>query len=401
MERTYTASEVGKHGNSEAVLECPGSQWKERLEQNRPLIERIYHAWEDEQSKKLFECLLRLQYTGEAKYLIEAIRLSGFDPDPALLQFKELCHWRSQGKDLILYGLGEIASYMQQLSCQRRGTMGYLYFPFVTAIDWTGYCDKNRRGTFGPEGKTILTPEEMLERYPDAMICVTAAAYESVRSDLIALGAAPDLICKYLPGNTRVFEDRQYFGEAFMPPRRERYVIDGGAFRFDTGERFLNWNRGCGFEGILSYEPDPENYEICREKLAALPMDEKARENSGVIHAGLSDQNSTASFSAKGSDASCFAEDGEEVVPLVSIDNTAAGRPVSFIKLDVEGFELQALRGAENTIRRCRPRIAVCAYHKREDLLDLPEWILNLDMGFRLRLRMYSNEYLEIVLYAY
>lgn len=400
MERVGQSSyEMEKYGRG-GVLEYPASHWKETLEQKRPLIERIYHAWEDEHSRRLYECLLRLQYTGEAKYLIEAIRLNGFEPDPALLQFEELCRWRSQGKALILYGLGEIADYLQRLSRQRRGTMGYLYFPFVTAIDWTGYCDKNRRGTFGPEGKTILTPEEMLEQYPDAMICVTVSAYERVREELIALGATSDRICKYIPGNTQVFEDRQYFGEDFMPPQKEGYVIDGGAFHFDTGERFLNWNRGHGFEGILSYEPDPENYEICRKKLASLPMDEAARENSEVIHAGLSDQNSAAHFSASGSDASHFAEDGEAFVPLVSIDNTAAGRPVSFIKLDVEGFELQSLKGAENTIRRCRPRLAVCAYHKREDLLDLPEWILNLDMGFRLRLRMYSNEYLEIVLYA-
>lgn len=45
--------------------------------------------------------------------------------------------------------------------------------------------------------------------------------------------------------------------------------------------------------------------------------------------------------------------------------------------------------------------MAVCAYHKLEDLLKIPKWILDLEMGYTLQLRMYSNEYLEIVCYAY
>jgi len=398
--RSKNANKMENNGSGGRLLDYSSVCWKETLEQSRMQIKRIYHALEDELSKKIYESLLRLQYTGEARYLIEAIRLNGFEPDSALLQFEELRRWRVQGKPLVLYGLGEFADYLERLAQERCGTVGYLYFPFITSVDWTGYCDRNRCGTFGPEGKTILTPEEMLERYPDAMVCIAVSAYESVRADLIALGVDENRICRYIPGNTQVFEERQYFGEAFMPPRRERYVIDGGAFHFDTGERFLAWNRGYGFDGILSYEPDPQNYEICREKLAHLPMDEAARQHSEIIHAGLSDRESVMRFSAFGNDESHFAEDGEISVPLVSIDDTVGDRPVSLLKLDVEGFELQALKGAKDTVRRNRPRMAVCAYHRVEDLLELPKWILDLNMDYRLRLRMYSNEYLEIVLYA-
>lgn len=61
---------------------------------------------------------------------------------------------------------------------------------------------------------------------------------------------------------------------------------------------------------------------------------------------------------------------------------------------------MDALRGAEKTIKRCRPRLAVCAYHKTTDLIDIPEYIAELSCGYRFYLRMYCNEYLEIVLYA-
>ena len=88
-------------------------------------------------------------------------------------------------------------------------------------------------------------------------------------------------------------------------------------------------------------------------------------------------------------------------ISLRPIDQEIGERNISFLKLDVEGFELAALQGAEQAIRRCRPRMAVCAYHKLEDLLKIPKWILDLEMGYTLQLRMYSNEYLEIVCYAY
>ncbi len=104
---------------------------------------------------------------------------------------------------------------------------------------------------------------------------------------------------------------------------------------------------------LNGFEPDPVNYEICCQKLQEQTEGALAR-NSKIIHAGVSDRCAVMCFHA-----------------------------------------------AEQAIRRCRPRMAVCAYHKLEDLLKIPKWILDLEMGYTLQLRMYSNEYLEIVCYAY
>lgn len=58
------------------------TKWKNALAQNKPVFSRIYHAMGDETSKRLYESLLRLQYTGDVQYLIEAVQLNGFEPDP-------------------------------------------------------------------------------------------------------------------------------------------------------------------------------------------------------------------------------------------------------------------------------------------------------------------------------
>ena len=78
--------------------------------------------------------------------------------------------------------------------------------------------------------------------------------------------------------------------------------------------------------------------------------------------------------------------DGDgDILEVDAIDNVLAGGRATFIKMDIEGAELDALKGAEKTIRAWRPLLAICAYHKPED-----RWYL----------RAYRREAIEVVLYA-
>lgn len=73
---------------------------------------------------------------------------------------------------------------------------------------------------------------------------------------------------------------------------------------------------------------------------------------------------------------------------------------VSFIKMDIEGAEYKAIKGAEQIIKRCRPKLAVSIYHKAEDIWELSEMILRICPDYRLYLRHYSIAQAETVLYA-
>ena len=94
---------------------------------------------------------------------------------------------------------------------------------------------------------------------------------------------------------------------------------------------------------------------------------------------------------------------GEGTTTSESIDSLVergiVGR-VDFIKLDIEGAELSALRGAEATLRRFRPRLAIAAYHRPDDLATIPEYINSLDLGYRFRLRHLTMHQEETVLFA-
>ena len=99
--------------------------------------------------------------------------------------------------------------------------------------------------------------------------------------------------------------------------------------------------------------------------------------------------------------ANRISEFGSIMIAVDKIDNIVPEQTrVDFIKMDIEGSELNALKGAENIIKRDHPMLAICVYHKRDDLLTIPQYIMSLHDGYRLYLRAYKKYASDLVLYA-
>lgn len=77
----------------------------------------------------------------------------------------------------------------------------------------------------------------------------------------------------------------------------------------------------------------------------------------------------------------------EDIVPVTSIDSIPIAEKNLFIKMDIEGAEAAAIRGAENTIREKRPFLAVCAYHRTSDIYMLPELMKQINPDYKIFLR--------------
>lgn len=123
-----------------------------------------------------------------------------------------------------------------------------------------------------------------------------------------------------------------------------------------------------------------------------------------LVPYGLWSEKTVLSFRNDGSGISTFTNGDDDAdvitVDVDSIDNVCSGDKVTFIKMDIEGSELEALKGAENVIRRDKPRLAICIYHKPEDLYEIPFWVKETVPEYKLYIRHHSARESETVLYA-
>lgn len=180
-------------------------------------------------------------------------------------------------------------------------------------------------------------------------------------------------------------------------PRPGDIMIDGGVS--DMVGAQIAFAGQVGPTGrIHGFEPIPWMADAARKTLAPWPCYR--------LHtAGLAERRGQAAFaSLRDSSHICAADGGGTVrCELVSIDDVVREEGlerVDCIKLDVEGAELGALRGAEATIRRFRPRLVICLYHRPEDLMTLPLHVKSLVPEYRLEVAHASCDFTDTILYA-
>ena len=161
---------------------------------------------------------------------------------------------------------------------------------------------------------------------------------------------------------------------------------------------------GGGYKRIYAWEPDEANMATMKKKLNKLHdivyvpcgMWDKKTElvflTNGGTDARIPDANSQVTVGTDLDVATRIAVD--------SIDDVCAEDKVTFIKMDIEGSELAALRGAVNVIKRDRPRLAICVYHKLEDIYEIPFWIKETVPEYKLYIRHHTLTENETVLYA-
>ena len=198
---------------------------------------------------------------------------------------------------------------------------------------------------------------------------------------------------KYLEN---VYEDNQYYDEEIINFSRVESFVDCGAYDGDSWRAFLkNYREHTGkeYSGTATLL-EPDSYDAC---VAGCGTDKRCR----ILRLGAWERKDKLKFSAKGTNSLIDENAGGGIIVEVdSIDNILNGGKADFIKLDIEGSELKALEGAKETIRKYRPIIAVCVYHKREDLVTIPQYIKSIYPDYSMYIRAHSRYAQELVLYA-
>lgn len=181
-------------------------------------------------------------------------------------------------------------------------------------------------------------------------------------------------------------------------PQLNDYVIDGGSF---IGDSSLVFSGLVGEKGkVYCFEVLKENIDILERNIANHPL-----KNITVFKCGLSNQHVEAPlFSSENTYTNPGFKCHNKVVPLQTIDNLVSLEEinrVNYIKLDIEGFEVEALEGAYNTIKNYEPNMAVCLYHKFSDLFSIILYIKQNFPFYKMRINQHADTIGETVLYCY
>lgn len=186
-------------------------------------------------------------------------------------------------------------------------------------------------------------------------------------------------------------EEEEYFNSLTNLTPKE-VLIDCGAYIGDTVETFVS-KAGDRYKKIVSFEPDRMN---C-DKLRAVLRD---KHDCLCFEAGVWDQNGELSFREGDLAGSRIEARGGVKVRVMSIDECEECREATFIKMDIEGSELMALRGARQTIKRNRPILTICIYHTDEDMLSILEWMRENLTDYRYYCRHHSYYKEDTIVYA-
>lgn len=345
----------------------------------------LYHCLGDEQSKEIFEKRIAFNATGSFRTVAQ---LGTFRPrdDAPLFNFDVLTHEFQETDTVVIYGAGTIGSTLYQYLKEKK-TKELLY------------CDRNSEKMNGKKEVPVISPDDLAKNYKNAKIVIGSTSFiDEIQDFLKKSGFAPEQI---LWGDYWNIES-QYFDDVITLGENEVFV-DCGVLDGGTSIEFAK-RVGSHYKHIHLFEPEPE---YATSSVANLQAE---KQNNFTMHTvGVWDCEEVLTFydSLMGGGFSVV-DYGDQIreikLPVNKLDNIFANVDQAdlptFIKMDIEGAELKALQGAAEVIRKAKPKLAICIYHKPQDLIEILSYIKHLVPEYQLYLRHYTITDYETVVYA-
>lgn len=162
----------------------------------------------------------------------------------------------------------------------------------------------------------------------------------------------------------------QYFHPKVSPSLNDA-IIDAGAFIGDTAKLFLE--KTAYTSKVFSFEPSLENFRRMGSWIRENGFEDKVT----IKNMGVFSKTTTLFLETNDLESDSFKvkEFGDERIDVVALDDMFLNQQVDLIKMDIEGSELAALEGAIKTIKKWRPKLQICLYHKANDIYDLIKFV--------------------------
>ncbi|MCL2187604.1 MAG: FkbM family methyltransferase [Defluviitaleaceae bacterium] len=327
----------------------------------------IYAKLVDEESQKIFNHRLLYSLTNDYRHVYEM----------AFLSFPAFKEFINKYDKIIVYGAGKFG----QLFLKHYG------HKVIVFCD----SDEKKQGTYMNGVKVISINEIPMYLSNDVGCFVSVSAYsvcKKIKQALLDTGFLDEQIITSNSGES------EYFNEDIINYTGNDVFVDGGCLDFSSSHEFIHYSGGR-YDKIYAFEPNPKQYPLCVENA-------KKVKNAEVYPYGLWHKNDTLYFDNEStiSSGAHITNTGSVKIETKKLDDFFNGKRVSFIKMDIEGAELNALKGAEELIKTCKPKLAISIYHKPQDIWEIPDYILSLNENYKLYLRHHTLNYPGTILFA-
>ena len=196
-----------------------------------------------------------------------------------------------------------------------------------------------------------------------------------------------------LPGRSK---QTPYFPDDLFALSGDEVYVDCGAYVGDTIDTFLKQTDST-FNHIVAVEPDPSNFNRLSMSIQHLP--DRIKRKIILFNYALGKRKGELQFRSDGAGSS-MAADGEIKVDCEALNHILKDRNPTFIKMDIEGAEIDALIGASRVIAQLKPILAISAYHQQNHLWEIPKLIQSFSDQYKYFFRAYDEEGWDLVCFA-
>lgn len=334
------------------------------------IIEKIYNNLQDDISKYIFLQRIAYNLTDDYQYIFN-ILMNAHCYDKEFQKFI--------GKEIVIFGAGKIGKWVKQK---------YKDLNIIAFVD-------NNQKEKEYDNIPILNFQKYLDSYSKCYVII-ANKYHNVEIEKQLLNSQieQEKIIN-LSKIMQSIKERQYFDlpQLCSGKVKEEVFVDCGCYDAFNSLQFVKWCNG-NYKKIWAFEPDIKNLAICKTMLES-----KNINNYELIDSGLWNQNTDLKFVENGTSGASISEDGNVSIKVNRLDDILQGE-VTFIKMDIEGAEYNAILGCEKIIKKYRPKFAISVYHLKDDIIKIPELLLKINSEYKFYLRHYSVFEYDTVLYA-
>ncbi|SOB98387.1 FkbM family methyltransferase [Pseudobutyrivibrio ruminis] len=372
-------------------------------------VDEIRRKMVDDESKVLFDARLRFMFDKDFYEFSKA--MFSLERKWIIPYLDKTYNFDNDYSEIVLWGCGKDGRHVRSLLARSKYASIPISFVTNNMSQW-GQTHEFEIDNLNVVRTPIISPEELRSRINNAVIIISSIAYRcEIMDQLGSYGAKMEqIVYPFTYFGYRLYGERetpQYF-DLFEANSNEIF-LDVGANGGGTATDFVKWCGEKGYKAIYSFEAHPRFIDITKEYFKNNNL-----HDAEVVPIAAWDKKDTLDFSislANGNGGCHVMEsanlnsndwlDASVKVPADTIDNVLSGKPATFIKMDIEGSEYKALVGAEKTIKKYKPRMAISIYHKPEDIVMLPYIISQYNPDYKFALRQYHSGMWETILYCF